>query len=96
MDTNYRCKKYMVKKFSEWKKRVKNRLPSVVTNFYSIERHIDYDIHRTLGRVIMNINDSYYPYNPTSTDNTAEDLLAREILLEIDVNAIFSFVSTHH
>lgn len=83
---NYRRKKY-----SDWKDRVKKYLPNLTNRFYAMctTRYIDYDMHKLLGRVILNINDPLYTFSYNGGEN---DEIALECLLEIQVNELFAFV----
>jgi len=84
---------YSRQKFSNWKDRVKQHLPFFVTQFYSINGHIDYDKHKLLGRVILGINDPYYSlvdFSMKRLDYSEE--MATEVILEIQVNELFSFI----
>lgn len=87
---------YQRKKFRDWKDRVKKYLPSVVTQFYAIKGHIDYDKHKLLGFVILGINDPYYGFthNGKQVDYSSE--MAAEVMLEIQVNELFGFVARNY
>ncbi len=83
--------KYRRNKFKKWKDRVKKHLPSRVIKFYSFPKHIDYEKHKLLGGVIKDISDPYYVFLHTGDDYNNE--MAMEILLEIRVRDLFSFIS---
>ena len=85
---------YSRKKFNNWRDRVKKHLPLFVTAFYSIERYIDYDTHKLLGRIILNINNPFYTIQSCDGKNIdRESEMCMEMLLEIDVNNLFNFIT---
>ncbi len=84
---------YSRNKFNDWRDRVKLHLPFFVTEFYRIKGHVDYDKHKLLGRVILGINDPYYTLVDFDMKKFNRDSeVAAEIILEIQVNELFSFV----
>lgn len=90
---NRRYINYSRSRFRNWKDRVKKYLPLFVRAFYSIEGHIDYDKHKLLGKVILGINDPFYSLVDSSGEHYSYDTeYAMEILLELNVNELFSFI----
>lgn len=99
MDIRYQ--NYRTHKFIEWKRKVRMRhLPQLVIKFYCdkldgkfSKRHNILEIEKTLGFVIESLANPAYSlvdrsFNPISFENR----LTYEIVLEIKVNEVFSFV----
>ena len=85
---------YSRRKFNNWRNKVAAHLPFFVTEFYKIESYIDYDMHKMLGRVIMEINNPSYSILDCygkRLDRNSE--MAAEIFLELDVNHLFGFIA---
>ncbi len=91
---NIRYKNYTRRSFKEWKNKVCDHLPYFVTEFYKIKKYVDYHKHVLLGRVIANINNPAYAI--VDEDGKRLDYqneMAMEVLLELQVQELFSFIA---
>lgn len=94
---NTRYKNHRRRVFNEWRNKVKQQLPDIVTKFYKIDKHIDYSIHKQLGSVIRDINNPYYGIQDESLNNLDDrQSLTSDIMLRILVEDLFKFVNSHY
>lgn len=91
-----RYKRYARNKYKEWAKRVNEHLPHLAIKLYTYElsghRVEDYR-KRLLGAVIEAINNPYHTlidHTGKRSDYTNE--MAAEIILQIQVNDLFSYI----
>lgn len=88
-----RYRRYKLKRFEDWKRRVANRLPDVVKQFYALNS-VHYNDHVLLGSVIKNINDPYYGIMEDGKRLNDIERLAADVCLRISVEKLFSLVNS--